>query len=216
MTLMALLGGWVSDKAVADSAVRRGRQSHAMLGMTVQALLLWAGSHAVHTIQLSFYCHSQQASAVLRRRAGGPLAIDMTPNYSGSLSRTDEYLRQYGRRARASPDGTDRNTDRLVASSGLCRNNKFSPPAHLAIRGCRLKPEKESSSVDGAREILAANVTGDSQSRSCDRLGCSPIEERRMTAMKRMTTVFREMLASPGSFTHQLLMTHLPQRSRSA
>src|SRR5262249_15459365 len=50
MTLMALFGGWLSDKAVAHFGRRRGRQSMGCLGMTCSAILLTAGSHAAGPI----------------------------------------------------------------------------------------------------------------------------------------------------------------------
>src|SRR5262249_46471405 len=50
MTLMALAGGWLSDKAVARIGRRRGRQSMGCLGMTCAAILLTAGSHATGPI----------------------------------------------------------------------------------------------------------------------------------------------------------------------
>jgi len=86
MTLMALLGGWVSDKAVARFGRRRGRQSTAMLGMTCSALLLWAGSHAVHAIPAALLLSLAAGFSSFAAPSWWATCIDMTPNYSGSLS----------------------------------------------------------------------------------------------------------------------------------
>jgi len=175
--------------------------------MTCSALLLWRGVTRSITIQLSFIVTRSRASAGFAAPIWWPLH-DMTPNYSGSLS-DDEYLRQYGRRARASPDGTDRNTDRLGRKLWtFAATISFNRRHHLAYRGCRLNLEKESSSVGWCpRNSGGQCLPGDSQSRSCDRLGCSPMEKTN-DRNERMTTVFREMLQVPGIITHQLLMTH--------
>jgi ACS family glucarate transporter-like MFS transporter len=86
MTIMALLGGWLSDKAVARFGRRRGRQSMAGAGMTCSALLLWAGSHA----QNNTYAILMLALAAGFSNFAAPswwaTCIDLTPNYSGSLS----------------------------------------------------------------------------------------------------------------------------------
>src|SRR2546429_217223 len=50
MTLMAPLGGWLSDKAVARFGRRHGRRSTVWIGMTASALMLLAGGRAVGDI----------------------------------------------------------------------------------------------------------------------------------------------------------------------
>jgi ACS family glucarate transporter-like MFS transporter len=86
MTLMALLGGWLSDKAVARFGRRRGRQSTACLGMTCSALLLWAGSHAVDTVSAVLLLAAAAGFSSFAAPSWWASCIDMTPNYSGSLS----------------------------------------------------------------------------------------------------------------------------------
>jgi ACS family glucarate transporter-like MFS transporter len=86
MTLMALLGGWLSDKAVARFGRRRGRQSTAFLGMTISALLLLAGSHAVGTISAVLLLSAAAGFSSFAAPSWWASCIDMTPNYSGSLS----------------------------------------------------------------------------------------------------------------------------------
>ena len=86
MTLMALLGGWLSDKAVARFGHRRGRQSTACLGMTCSAVLLAAGSHAVGQISAVLLLAGAAGFGSFAAPSWWASCIDMTPNYSGSLS----------------------------------------------------------------------------------------------------------------------------------
>jgi ACS family glucarate transporter-like MFS transporter len=86
MTLMALLGGWMSDKAVARFGRRRGRQSTACLGMTCSALLLLAGSHAVGSVSAVLLLSAAAGFGSFAAPSWWASCIDMTPNYSGSLS----------------------------------------------------------------------------------------------------------------------------------
>ena len=86
MTLIALLGGWLSDKAVARFGRRRGRQSTAFLGMTCSALLLAAGSHAVGQISAVLLLAGAAGFGSFAAPSWWASCIDMTPNYSGSLS----------------------------------------------------------------------------------------------------------------------------------
>jgi ACS family glucarate transporter-like MFS transporter len=87
MTLMALLGGWLSDKAVAWFGHRRGRRSTASLGMTCSAVLLAAGSHAVGQISAVLLLAGAAGFGSFAAPSWWASCIDMTPNYSGSLSR---------------------------------------------------------------------------------------------------------------------------------
>lgn len=86
MTLMAVLGGWFSDKAVVGFGRRRGRQSMAFAGMTCSALLLLAGSHAVGTISAVLLLAAAAGFSSFAAPSWWASCIDMTPNYSGSLS----------------------------------------------------------------------------------------------------------------------------------
>jgi ACS family glucarate transporter-like MFS transporter len=86
MTVMALLGGWLSDKAVARFGRRRGRQSTACLGMTCSAILLAAGSHAVGPISAVLLLAGAAGFGSFAAPSWWASCIDMTPHYSGSLS----------------------------------------------------------------------------------------------------------------------------------
>lgn len=86
MTLMSFLGGWLSDKAVTRFGRRRGRQSTACLGMVCSAALLLAGSHAVSTISAVLLLAASAGFSSFAAPSWWATCIDVTPNYSGSLS----------------------------------------------------------------------------------------------------------------------------------
>src|SRR5438270_804862 len=78
--------GWLSDKAVVRLGRRRGRQSTAFAGMTISALLLLAGSHAVGTASAVLLLSAAAGFSSFAAPSWWASCIDMTPNYSGSLS----------------------------------------------------------------------------------------------------------------------------------
>jgi ACS family glucarate transporter-like MFS transporter len=86
MTLMAPLGGWLSDRAVAHFGRRRGRQSTVWVGMTFSALLLWAGSHAVNNTSAILLLAGAAGFSNFAAPSWWAACIDLAPNYSGSLS----------------------------------------------------------------------------------------------------------------------------------
>jgi ACS family glucarate transporter-like MFS transporter len=86
MTLMAPLGGWLSDKAVVRFGRRRGRQSTASIGMTCSALLLWAGSHAADNIFSVLLLAAAAGFSTFAAPSWWATCIDLTPNHSGALS----------------------------------------------------------------------------------------------------------------------------------
>ena len=86
MTLMALAGGWLSDKAVARWGRRRGRQSMACLGMISSAILVVAGSHAAGTVSAILLLAGAAGFGSFAAPSWWASCIDMTPNYAGSLS----------------------------------------------------------------------------------------------------------------------------------
>jgi ACS family glucarate transporter-like MFS transporter len=86
MTLMAFVGGWLSDRAVVRFGRRHGRQSTACLGMTCSAVLLFAGSHAVGTVSAVLLLSAAAGFSSLAAPSWWATCIDVTPNYSGSLS----------------------------------------------------------------------------------------------------------------------------------
>jgi len=86
MTLMALAGGWFSDKAVLRWGHRRGRQSMACLGMTFSAALLVAGSHVAGPISAVLLLAGAAGFGSFAAPSWWASCIDMAPNYAGSLS----------------------------------------------------------------------------------------------------------------------------------
>ena len=86
MTLMAPLGGWLSDRAVTHFGRRRGRQSTVWVGMTCSALLLWAGSHTVNNASAILLLAAAAGFSTFAAPSWWAACIDLTPNYSGSLS----------------------------------------------------------------------------------------------------------------------------------
>ena len=86
MTLMAPLGGWLSDRAVARFGRRRGRHSTVWVGMTCSALLLWAGSHTVNNASAILLLAAAAGFSTFAAPSWWAACIDLTPNYSGSLS----------------------------------------------------------------------------------------------------------------------------------
>ena len=86
MTLMAPLGGWLSDKAVAYFGRRRGRQSTVWIGMTCSALLLWAGSHRVNNTSAILLLAVAAGFSHFAAPSWWATCIDLTPEHAGSLS----------------------------------------------------------------------------------------------------------------------------------
>jgi MFS transporter, ACS family, glucarate transporter len=86
MTLMAPLGGWLSDKAVAHFGRRRGRQSTVWFGMTCSALLLWAGSHMTENTSAILLLALAAGFSHFAAPSWWATCIDLTPEHAGSLS----------------------------------------------------------------------------------------------------------------------------------
>jgi ACS family glucarate transporter-like MFS transporter len=86
MTLMAPLGGWLSDYAVARFGRRRGRQSTVWVGMTCSALFLWAGSHALNNTSAILLLATAAGFSNFAAPSWWATCIDLAPNHSGSLS----------------------------------------------------------------------------------------------------------------------------------
>jgi ACS family glucarate transporter-like MFS transporter len=86
MTLMAPLGGWLSDKAVARLGRQRGRQSTVWVGMTSSALLLWAGSHCTNNVYAVLLLATAAGFSTFAAPSWWASCIDLAPNHSGSLS----------------------------------------------------------------------------------------------------------------------------------
>ena len=86
MTLMAPLGGWLSDKAVARFGRRRGRRSTVWIGMTASGLMLLIGGRAVGDTSAILLLALAAGFSSFAAPSWWATCIDMSPNYSGSLS----------------------------------------------------------------------------------------------------------------------------------
>ncbi len=86
MMLMAPLGGWLSDKAVAHLGRRLGRQSTVWFGMTCSALLLWAGSHTVNNTSAILLLAVAAGFSHFAAPSWWATCIDLTPGHAGLLS----------------------------------------------------------------------------------------------------------------------------------
>jgi MFS transporter, ACS family, glucarate transporter len=86
MTLMAPLGGWLSDKAVARFGRRHGRRSTVWIGMTASALMLLVGGRAVGDTSAILLLALAAGFSSFAAPSWWATCIDMSPNYSGSLS----------------------------------------------------------------------------------------------------------------------------------
>ena len=86
MTLMALLGGWLSDKAVARFGRRHGRRSTVWIGMTASALMLFVGGRVVGDTSAILLLALAAGFSSFAEPSWWAACIDMSPNYSGSLS----------------------------------------------------------------------------------------------------------------------------------
>jgi ACS family glucarate transporter-like MFS transporter len=84
--LLAPLGGWFSDFAVAKFGKRRGRQTTVWIGMGCSAILLWTGSHMVSNVGAILMLALAAGFNFFAASSWWATCIDLTPTYSGSLS----------------------------------------------------------------------------------------------------------------------------------
>jgi MFS transporter, ACS family, glucarate transporter len=86
MMAMALLGGWLSDKAVARFGRRHGRRGTVWIGMAASALMLILGGRAVGNTSAILLLALAAGFSSFAAPSWWATCIDMSPNYSGSLS----------------------------------------------------------------------------------------------------------------------------------
>ncbi len=84
--LLAPLGGWFSDRAVARFGKRRGRQSTVWVGMALSALLMTTGAHATGSTLAIVLLAGAAGFNLFATSAWWATCIDLTRNFSGSLS----------------------------------------------------------------------------------------------------------------------------------
>jgi ACS family glucarate transporter-like MFS transporter len=86
ITLLAPLGGWFSDRAVARFGPRRGRQTALWTGVLCSGTLLWLGGHATHTATAVLLLAGAAGSNLFATATLWAVCIDLAPTFSGSLS----------------------------------------------------------------------------------------------------------------------------------
>jgi ACS family glucarate transporter-like MFS transporter len=86
IALLAPLGGWVSDRAVARFGKRRGRQSAVWLGAACSAGLMWAGGHTQDNILAILLLAGAAGFNLFATTTWWAACNDLTKKYSGSLS----------------------------------------------------------------------------------------------------------------------------------
>ncbi len=84
--LLAPLGGWLSDFAVARFGRRRGRQCAVWLGMTASALLLAAGAHTGNSPLAVVLLAAAMGFNIFATSTWWAVCVDLTRSFSGSLS----------------------------------------------------------------------------------------------------------------------------------
>jgi len=84
--LMAPLGGWLSDRAVARFGRKRGRQSIVWIGMTCSAILLSLGAHTKDNTLAILLLASAMGFNMFATPTWWATCIDLAPHFSGSLS----------------------------------------------------------------------------------------------------------------------------------
>jgi ACS family glucarate transporter-like MFS transporter len=84
--LMAPLGGWASDRLVARIGKQRGRQGTVWLGVACSAILLSAGAHTANNTLAILLLAASAGFNIFACVSWWATCIDLTRNYSGSLS----------------------------------------------------------------------------------------------------------------------------------
>lgn len=86
ITLLAPLGGWVSDRTAARFGKRRGRQSAVWLGVACSTTLLWAGGHTTDNTLAILLLAGAAGFNLFATTTWWATCNDLTRNFSGSLS----------------------------------------------------------------------------------------------------------------------------------
>jgi ACS family glucarate transporter-like MFS transporter len=86
VVILSPLGGWLSDRAIRKFGKRRGRQSAVWLGMTLSAVLLTTGAHTANNPAAVLLMAGALGFNMFATPSWWATCIDLSPNYSGSLS----------------------------------------------------------------------------------------------------------------------------------
>jgi ACS family glucarate transporter-like MFS transporter len=128
--------------------------------MTCSALLLWAGSHAVHTIPAVLLLSLAAGFSSFAASSWWATCIDMTPNYSGSLSGLMNTCANMA--GGLAPVVTARIATRIGWSQALdfAAIVSFTAGVIWLFVDADSNLEKDASSVSAKSEILVANGAG--------------------------------------------------------
>ncbi len=86
IALLTPWGGWLSDRAVVRFGRRRGRQSVVWFGVACSATLLWLGSHTANNTLAILLLAGAAGFNVFSTATWWATCVDLTRNFSGSLS----------------------------------------------------------------------------------------------------------------------------------
>jgi len=86
IALLAPLGGWISDRAVARLGKRRGRQAAVMMGAACSALLLWVGAHTANNRAAILLLAGASGFNLFATATWWAACNDLTRHHSGALS----------------------------------------------------------------------------------------------------------------------------------
>jgi len=86
ISLLAPLGGWFSDRAVARFGHRRGRQTALWVGVLCSGAMLGVGGHATNTTAAVILLAMAAGFNLFATATVWAVCIDLAPTFSGSLS----------------------------------------------------------------------------------------------------------------------------------
>jgi len=96
IAILAPVGGWFSDRAVREFGARRGRRVGMWAGLGCSAPLLCAGSHAANNVLAILLLAGAAGFNFFATPSLWAACIDISPNYSGSLSGLMNMFGQLG------------------------------------------------------------------------------------------------------------------------
>jgi nitrate/nitrite transporter NarK len=86
IALLAPLGGWISDRAVARLGKRRGRQSAVWMGAACSAVLMWVGGHTANNTAAILLLAGAAGFNLFATATWWATCNDLTRHHSGALS----------------------------------------------------------------------------------------------------------------------------------
>lgn len=96
IALLAPIGGWVSDHAVARLGKRRGRQVAVTFGATASALLMWVGGHAANNTAAILLLAGAAGFNLFAVATWWAASNDLTRQHAGALSGMMNMVGNFG------------------------------------------------------------------------------------------------------------------------